>query len=336
MHNVSIGLKMLGVHFSPVGNLGTHVDHMVQKGLDWVDCLPTKPLLSNDAWFSFYLQLFPAISWGLVTVCMPPSMLDKCFQKVYKKALPLLGVNCKIKREWRALPEKYQGLAMPNVPLVALAEKVSFLLGNWGFAGQAHSNALAMAFDNFLIQVGLYGSPLDWSYKDYGHLSTESTWLHNLWTLVHYFKASITFHEEDTVQGLRENNRSLMSDYFCVGYCRKDLVSLNIVRWFCNILHLSDISKCDSTTLDKFAVSDYSELSSWYVFPREEPTTTDFRIWKDAVRHLCSGMTTLPTRLGLYIRPPHLPMPWYTTEDTRQLYRVGDSPATPSYCTYNI
>jgi hypothetical protein len=143
---------------------------MVQKGLDWVDCLRTKPLLSNDAWFSFYLQLFLAILWRPVTVCMPPPTLDKCFQKVYKKALPLLGVNCKIKREWRTLPQKYQGLVMPNVSLAALAEKVSFLLGNWGFAGQAQSNALAMAFDNFLIEVGLYGSPLDLSYKAYGNL----------------------------------------------------------------------------------------------------------------------------------------------------------------------
>jgi hypothetical protein len=69
---------------------------------------------------------------------------------------------------------------MPNVPCVALAEKVSFLLGNWGFAGQAQSDTLAMVFDNFLIEVGLYGSPLDWSYKDYGNLSTKSTWFHNL------------------------------------------------------------------------------------------------------------------------------------------------------------
>jgi hypothetical protein len=90
MHNMSIASKMLGVHFSPAGNLGTHVDHMVQKGLDWVDCLCTKPLLSNDAWFSFYLQLFPAILRGLVTVCRLPSALDKCFQKLYEKALPLL------------------------------------------------------------------------------------------------------------------------------------------------------------------------------------------------------------------------------------------------------
>jgi hypothetical protein len=173
-HDVSVASKMLGVHFSPAGNLGTNVDHMVQKGLVWVDCLRIKSLLRNDAWFSFYLQLFPEILWGLVTVCMPPPMLDKCFQKVYEKVLPLLGVNCKIKWEWRTLSEKFQRLAMPNVPLVALAEKVSFLLGNWGFAGQAQSNALAMAFDNFLIEVGLYGSLLYWSYKHYGKVHMVS------------------------------------------------------------------------------------------------------------------------------------------------------------------
>ncbi len=81
---------------------------------------------------------------------MLPVKLDKSFQRVYEKALPLLGVSCKIKKEWKSLPEMYQGLALPNFHLVALLEKVSFLLGNWGFFGQAHSDALAMAYYNFL------------------------------------------------------------------------------------------------------------------------------------------------------------------------------------------
>jgi hypothetical protein len=136
--------------------------------------------------------------------------------EVIREGTPLTGVNCKIKRKWKTLPKKYQGLAMPNVPLVALTEKVSFLLGNWGFTGQAHSNALVMAFDNFPIEMGLYGSPLDWSYKNYGSLFTESTWFHNLWTLVHYFEANITFCKEDTVQGLWENNCSLMTEFICL------------------------------------------------------------------------------------------------------------------------
>ncbi len=171
---------------------------MVQKGLDWVDCLCTKPVFQGDAWLSLFLQLFPGILWGLVTMCMPPKQLDGYIQCFYAKAFPFLGINCKIKKEWRTLPEMYQRiLALPNSPLVALSDKISFLLGNWGFYGQAHSNALAMAYDNFLIEVGLYGSPLQWSYKDFGHSSTESTWFQILWQLVQLFKVDLSFQDED-------------------------------------------------------------------------------------------------------------------------------------------
>ncbi len=191
-----------------------HVEHMVQKGMDWVDCLRTKPVSRGNAWLSFYLQLFPGILWGLVTVFILPIKLDKSFQRVYKKALPLLGVNCKIKKEWRTLPEMYQGLALPNILLVVLLEKASFLLSNWSFFGQAHSNALTMAYKNFLVDVGLYGSPLDWSYDNYSNLATETTWLQNLWIFVQRFNTVLTFCSKDRVQGLRENNCSLMSEFF--------------------------------------------------------------------------------------------------------------------------
>jgi hypothetical protein len=140
---------MLGVHFSPAGNSSVHVENMVQKGLDWVDCLKTKPVSRNDAWLGFYLQLLPTISWGLVTVCVPPKKLDLQYQRIYARALPFLGVKSKIKREWRTLPEQYQGLGMPNFPLLALSEKLTFLVGNWGLIGQSHSDALAMAYKNF-------------------------------------------------------------------------------------------------------------------------------------------------------------------------------------------
>ena len=60
--------KMLGVHFSWAENSETHVDHIVGKGLDWVKNLRGKPVLHSNAWMSFYFQLFPVISWGLVTM----------------------------------------------------------------------------------------------------------------------------------------------------------------------------------------------------------------------------------------------------------------------------
>jgi hypothetical protein len=63
-HDVLTASKMLGVHFSPAGNSITHVNHMVEKGLDWVACLRSKPVSQRDVWLSLYFQLFPSISWA--------------------------------------------------------------------------------------------------------------------------------------------------------------------------------------------------------------------------------------------------------------------------------
>jgi hypothetical protein len=185
-----------------------------KKGWTGLIASAPKPVSRGSAWLSFYLQLFPGILWGLVTVYMLPIKLDKSFQRVYEKALLLLGVNCKIKKEWRTLPEMYQGLAPPNIPLVALLAKVPFLLGNWGFFGQAHSNALAMAYNNFLFEISLYSNPLDLSCDDYGNLAAMATWFQNLWILVQRFNLVLTFCSKDRVQGLQENGRSLMLEIF--------------------------------------------------------------------------------------------------------------------------
>jgi hypothetical protein len=39
MHDVNTASKMLGVYFSPARNLITHINHMVEKGLNWVESL---------------------------------------------------------------------------------------------------------------------------------------------------------------------------------------------------------------------------------------------------------------------------------------------------------
>ena len=322
-YDVTTSSKMLGTHWSPAGTSATHVEHMVQKGLDWVDLLRTKPLLSRDAWLSFRLQLFPAISWGLVTVILSPPKMDTMYQRVFEKALPFLGVNRKIRKEWRTLPEMFYGLALPNFPLIALAEKISFMLGNWGNKGQAHSDAMAMAYENFIIEVGLYDNPLSWPFDDYGVLSTEGTWFHNLWELSDRYHTHISIRSEDLVTGIRVNDRSLMSEFFRLGYRGRDLVALNIVRRFRNLLHVSDIVKCDGRTIDEYVTSEFSEESVELTFPREEPTPSDFRLWKDAVRLLCGSTTQLPYTLGPYLRRPHLPSEWYTDATADKLFRAN-------------
>ncbi len=142
----------------------------------------------------------------------------------------------------------------------------------------AQSNGLALAYDNFLVEVGLYDNPLRWSYTDYGHPATDATWFKNLWQLLHSFEAELQIQDTNQVSGIREGDRSLISEFFWVGYRGKDLEALNIVRQACNLLLVLDIVKCDGRTLDKYITSDSTEVSEAHTFPWEHPTEGDFRL----------------------------------------------------------
>jgi hypothetical protein len=154
----------------------------------------------------------------------------------------------------------------------------------------------------------------------------------NLWQLLHSFKAELLIQETNQVSGIREGDQSLISKFFWAGYRGKDLKALNIVQRFRNLLHLSDIVKCDGQTLDEFITSEPSEISGAHTFSQEHPTEADFWLWNIAMDKLCSGTTSLQYALGCFLRKPHLTWSWFTTADADFLYQ--ESQTIPS--SYNI
>ena len=290
---------------------------MVQRGLDWIDCLCTRPLIQRNVLFSFYLQLYPAISWGLVTTVLPPATIEKKVQALYFKSLPLMGINGNIKKEWQSLPTMYQGLGLPCFPLVALAKKISFLQENWGNTGVAQSDALSLAYDDFIMEVGLYGNPLSWEYINYGQLATQATWFSNLWQLCHTYQATVSINKSGRqITPICKNNRSIMSEFYCIGFCGNQLVGLNTVQKYKHFIHVSDMILCDGRTIDPFSLSDEQILSVQHVFSREEPTHANFSLRRSAISSLCEGTTRLPYALGPFVLPPHLEVYWYTNLDS--------------------
>jgi hypothetical protein len=186
---------MLGVHWSPTLGGGTQVVEMAKKGYNWADRMRSRPLPYNLAWKSFNLQLQPGMTWGISTVVMPPQKLLAQIQRVYFQCLPSLNVNRHIDLPWRLLPERYQGLGMPNFALVSLTSKLAFIQRTWGFDG-VNSKALMMGYESFMVEVGLYGSTMDYDYKAYATLATNHTWYKNVWELVRFFNISLAFHPE--------------------------------------------------------------------------------------------------------------------------------------------
>ena len=134
--------------------------------------------------------------------------------------------------------------------------------------------------------------------------------------------------------GIQEHDRSLILEFSWAGYKGKELAALNVVRRYRNLLHVSNISKCDGITLNKFVILDMAEAFIHHTFPCNDPTPSDFFPWKDAIVHLCFGSMHLLYTLGKFLCHPHLPQPWYTTLFAGEIYNSLDG--NPAYPTYEI
>ena len=71
-----------------------------------------------------------------------------------------------------------------------------------------------------------------------------------------------------------------------------------------------------------------------YTFPLEEPTPSNFNLWKGAVACLCAGTTSLPYTLGPFLHNPHLPGQWFTIISSKALYLIGDDRTHPTFDVY--
>lgn len=115
-----------------------------------------------------------------------------------------------------------------------------------------------------------------------------------------------------------------MSELWKLGFRGKDLESLNTVRKFLNLLHLSDLTACDGSTIDQSVYLETAVKSQKRIFPRENPTSSDFKLWKDAIGSLTSGEGRITPPLGDYVVEPHLAMDWAVSEDKSVLHRKRD------------
>jgi hypothetical protein len=77
-----------------------------------------------------------------------------------------------------------------------------------------------------------------------------------------------------------------------------------------------------------------TEKSLQYTFPWEEPTPSNFNLWKEAVARLCAGTTNLSYTLGPFLHNPHLPKQWFLTISSEALYLIGDDTTHPTYDVY--
>jgi hypothetical protein len=203
--------------------------------------------------------------------------------------------------------------------LVAMSNK---LLTHYG-CDTATGRFMRASHSLFLLELGISLQPLQATYDRYSFLSTHS-WMKMLWEKVSKFGVK-TVIANTGVAFQREGDRFIMQEFFERGYPWDVLSSLNRVRIHYQQLFLSDIFTASGQKLDPEVTRQDNRQQNWSElrWPIEQPSESDFQLWKDAVGALCPSRNK-QTGLGPFLAPSHRIWKWKWDEGSGSLCRSSD------------
>ena len=144
----------MGVWTTASGDFGHHVSELKKKGLEWASKMQASNCPPRDAWLGLKHQLPTQLSYGFLALTHPPSKVGKVFQLIWYKCLPVSKVNCCLRKKWRMLPLRFQGLALPNPNIDILCSKMHTIQTHWS-SNTVVGKFLRHASEAFQIEVGL-------------------------------------------------------------------------------------------------------------------------------------------------------------------------------------
>jgi hypothetical protein len=318
---VDTALKTLGVFTAPLSapKPKSHPDrrseqlaYMVGKGEKWHVKVSSSKLTTRDIWFSFFQSTKPSMSYGIVPVMDPPEVVEEAFQDLYFKCLPTFGVNRNITKGWRMLPCRFQGLGLPNMALEKLSESLMWLQRHWDVQ-EGMGLIVREAYERLQVETGLSGNVFLRSFATYGCLATH-TWYKVFWEYLDRYNVRLEFGDGYDIPAVRERDQVFM-EVALPQTPHSEWPVLNRVRHHKGIFWLSQLTHADGITIKQSCLDRTRNLESTMVFPRQEPTPSNFETWRRVLYTVSSAALRLPVPLGWFRRLPYDKLLWKVSRD---------------------
>ncbi len=256
--------------------------------------------------------------------------LEASLQQQYYQILPLGGVVRTAPMDCRMVDAGFYCPSLTHPGVEALIAMSNKLLMHYG-CRTALGTLLKTSYSMLLLEVGVSFQPLQSSYRRFSFLAAHS-WMKMLWEKVCRF--DIVLQTADlSFRFPRREDKFLMLVFWERGHSRDTLLRLKRVRLHLQIIFLSDILSASGLMIDPLVLERRPQgvKRSTMRWPREEPTDSDFDLWREAVEDIS------PTRLrvhsvGEFVADTHCISPWRWCPVSNTLLHSGaDSTTTEVY-----
>ena len=253
-------------------------------------------MMQRDIWFLTKHQLWPKVSYGLCSNTASLADLSSALQKQYFQLVPLGGIIRSAPVSLRQLDLGFYGAGCPHVGVECTLAQVNKLTMHYGCLSN-NGRKLSMSLGYMTLELGLSFQPLQLSFELYSTWTTHC-WLKSLWEKCHTFKLHISFNDIKLTFP-RARDKWLMKEFIRAGYSSTQLVRLNRVRKFQQVVFLSCVLGASGKQLEKRYLLRRPAGCKWSTldFPVEKPPRKDFHLWADALRQIVPECG-IPDRLG--------------------------------------
>ena len=124
---------------------------------------------------------------------------------------------------------------------------IHFLQRKWD-ANDSTSKMDATTYEACMIGVAMYGNILSRSWEEFSVLATKYTWHYNLWEMCHRLGVELEVDDKYHNKPVQQGDQSVIDVVIEKGYRDKTLKSVNVVRKYLNLMHLSDLVQYDGRT----------------------------------------------------------------------------------------
>jgi hypothetical protein len=200
------------------------------------------------------------------------------------QTVTILCVKRNITKEYRMLPLRFQGLALPIPNIDALSKKIH-LLQSHRDTGSTSGRMLHQAYQVFQVEVGLGGNIFSESFISYGRLATHG-FFRNLWELLHRYGVVFCLHPNFDIPLLREQDRTLIDAVHDTGiFNRREQETLNWYRHYKGVHSIGDMVCSNGHTINLTMLTKEAGQSS-RDFPLQVLTGPDHKLWLKMIHSL--------------------------------------------------
>eukprot|EP00804_Cyclotella_cryptica_P024304 CCRYP_012569-RA/>CCRYP_012569-RA protein AED:0.31 eAED:0.31 QI:0/0/0/1/1/1/2/0/544 len=302
--------EMLGVVTSPDGNSNGHFTKIVEKLDKWVLRMTVGGLPAQVVWTSYFQQLWPGLQYGIGTLPTTLSEATSLLDTYHRRMLPMLGVNCNIRKGWQTLHPGFLGVGLYDFTVEMVIEKLNLFFQHYGSLTDAGITLWA-CLENLQVECGYAGNPFNHPYQQVGPYTTHS-WVKSLWECIDHYHLRLTL-SYPTLTLPRERDKLLTTLFLHDGNWVDQFPSLNRCRIYCLALFLSDVVTVDRRHIHPSALTDpvqRQEFLSKYTFPQTSPTQDDWDVWKEFWTEFTGPRYTLRMHLGPWTHSNHRVYAW--------------------------